>query len=322
MNQLPRDNVAIIAGTANPALANAVARSLGVIQGACDIGRFPDGEVSVSLTEPVRGREVFIFQPTAPPVDENFMELVALSDACRRASAARVIAVVPYFGYARSDKRHHPSEPIMASAVAHMLQSAGVDHLVTIDLHAAQIEGFFRIPVDSLSAVPVLCSELRGRLPEQTIVISPDEGRVKTATAYARRLGAPLGVLHKERVSGAETRIVKVVGDVRGKPCLIIDDMISTGGTIAAAVEALIEAGARPEITVAASHGLLLNAAREKLSHEAVREVLVTDTIALKEQWERLRIVSVAPLVAETIRRITTPCTDDPDIHRPKSNLC
>jgi ribose-phosphate pyrophosphokinase len=314
MDQLPQDNPTIIAGTANPALAGAVARALGVTPGACDIGRFPDGEVSVLLREPVGGREVFIFQPTAPPVDENVMELVALADACRRASATRVIAVVPYFGYARSDKRHHSCEPIMASAVAHMLHGAGVDHLVTIDLHAAQIEGFFHIPVDSLSAVAVLCEELHGRLPPETVVISPDEGRVKTA--YARKLRAPLGVLHKERVSGAETRVVKVVGDVRGKACLIIDDMISTGGTIAVAVEALLEAGARPEILVAATHGLLLHAAREKLTHEAIREVLVTDTIAVEQQWERLRVVSVAPLLAETVHRIRISRPIQPDILR------
>ncbi len=307
MNQLSRDNLTIIAGTANPELASSVAQTLGATLGLCDVERFPDGEVSVSLREPVRGREVFIFQPGAPPVDENVMELVALTDACRRASAARIIAVVPYFGYARSDKRHHTCEPIMASAVAKMLECVGVDHLVTVDLHSAQIEGFFHIPVDSLSAVTVLCEELRGRLPPETVVISPDEGRVKTATSYARLLGIPLGVLHKERVSGAETRVVKVVGDIRGKACLIIDDMISTGGTIAVAIDALLKAGARPEFLITATHGLLLEGARERLAHEAVREVLVTNTIAIKSEWPRLRIASVAPLIAKTIHQITVP---------------
>jgi ribose-phosphate pyrophosphokinase len=300
MDPPPQTNITIIAGTANPELAGAVAKTLGVKPGSCDIDRFPDGEVSVSLREPVRGREA-----TSPPVDENVMELVALADACRRASAARIIAVVPYFGYARSDKRHNKCEPIMASAVANMLNSVGVDHLVTVDLHAAQIEGFFHIPVDSLSAVAVLCGNLRGRLPAETIVISPDEGRVKTATAYALLLGLPLGVLHKERVSGTKTRVVKVVGDVRGKNCLIIDDMISTGGTIAAAIEALIAVGARPEFFVAATHGLLLHGAREKLARAAVREVLVTDTIAIAQEWPRLRIATVAPLIAEAIRQDT-----------------
>lgn len=295
---------ALIVGTGNTTLGDAVARDLGMAPGRCEIERFPDGEVAVSLNELVRRREVFILQPTSPPVDENLVQLVALVDACRRSSAARVVAVVPYFGYARSDKRHHGCEPIMASAVARMLHGAGVDHLVTIDLHTAQIEGFFHIPVDSLSAVPVLCAALRDRLPAGTVVISPDEGRVKTATVYARLLGAPVGVVHKERVSGAETRVMHVVGDVRGKACLIIDDMISTGGTIAGAIAALLAAGARAELFVAATHGLLLRGAREKLDHPAVREVFVTDTIEITQPWPRLRVVSVASLLADTIRRI------------------
>ena len=310
MSPLPHEPFAIIVGTGNAALGDAVARELGVARGGCDIGRFPDGEVSVSLQEPVRGREVFILQPTSPPVDQNLVELLALVDACRRSSAARVTAVVPYFGYARSDKRHHGRELIMASAVARMLHGAGVDHLITVDLHTAQIEGFFHIPMDSLSAVPVLCEALRDRLPPDTVVISPDEGRVKTATAYARLLGASVGVVHKERVRGAETRVMHVVGDVRDKACLIIDDMISTGGTIAAAIAALLAAGARPEIFVAATHGLLLRGALEKLDHPAVREVLVTDTIEIKQPWPRLRVVSVASLLADTIR-IAAPLGDE-----------
>lgn len=292
----------LIVGTGNQTLGEAVARELGAACGECEIGRFPDGEISVSLHEPVQDRDVFLIQPTSPPVNENLVELIALVDACRRAGAARVFGVVPYFGYARSDKRHHGCEPIMASAVAHLLHGAGLDHLITIDLHSAQIEGFFRIPVDSLSAVPVLCEALRGKLPSGTVVISPDEGRVKTATRYARLLGAPVGVVHKERVSGTETHAVKVVGDVRDKPCLIIDDMISTGGTIVSAVEALLAAGARPQIFVAATHGLLVGGALQKLERPAVHEVFVTDTIPIKQESPRLRIVSVAPLLADTIR--------------------
>lgn len=296
--------LALIVGTGNVALGEAVALALGVERVRCDIGRFPDGEISVALREPVRGREVFILQPTSPPVDENLVELVALVDACRRASAERVIAVVPYFGYGRSDKRQLGCEPIMASAVAHLLHGAGVDHLVTFDLHAAQIEGCFHIPVDALSVVPVLSEALHGKLPRGSIVISPDEGRMKTATSYARLLGAPVGVVHKERVSGEETQVMEVVGNVRDQACLIIDDMISTGGTIAGAIEALLAAGARPEIFVAAAHGLLLPGAQEKLDHPAVLEVLVTDTTPTRQQWPQLRVVSVAPLVAASIRRI------------------
>ena len=311
MHSLPHEAFAIIVGAGNAALGDAVARELGVTRGRCEIGRFPDGEVAVSLDEPVRGREVFILQPTSPPVNENLVQLVALVDACRRSSAARVTAIVPYFGYARSDKRHHGREPIMASAVARLLHGAGVDHLVTVDLHTAQIEGFFHIPVDSLSAVPVLCAALRDTLPAGTVVISPDEGRVKTATAYARLLGATVGLLHKERISGAETRVMHVVGDVRDKACLIIDDMISTGATIASAIDALLAAGARAEIFVSATHGLLLRGAREKLNRPAVREIFVTDTIEITQTWPRLRVVSIASLLADTIRRITSQPGDE-----------
>ena len=232
------------------------------------------------IDEPVRGREVFLVQPTAPPVNDHLVELLAFADACRRSAAARITAVVPYFGYARADKRHGRREPITASLVARLMQAAGIDHIVTLDLHAEQIEGFFHIPVDSLTAVPTLCQALRGRLPDGVVVVSPDAGRVAMATDYAHRLGCPVAILHKRRTSGTETVVTHVVGDVRDRPCLIIDDMISTGGTIARAVEALLAAGARPEIIVAASHGLFVGEARARLGHEVIQEVFVTDSVA------------------------------------------
>ena len=307
MNQLPDEPFALIVGTGNAALGEALARELHVAPSRCDIGRFPDGEVSVTLHETVRGRDVFILQPTSPPVDENLIELLALVDVARRASAARVIAVTPYFGYARSDKRRHPGEPIMASAAARALEGAGVDHLIAFDLHAAQIEGFFRIPVDSLNAAPILCEALRGSLPPESVIVSPDEGGVKTATVYARLLGAPVAVVRKERLSGTETHSTDVAGDVRGRACVIVDDMISTGGTIEGAIEALRAAGGRQEIFVAATHGLLLSGAVERLCHEAVREVFLSDTIHIRQHSPQLRVVSVAPLLAETIRGIALP---------------
>ena len=236
MNQ----DLLLFSGTANPALATAVAAELGVRLRLSAATRFPDGETAVQIDEPVRGREVFLVQPTAPPVNDNLVELLAFADACRRAAAARITAVVPYFGYARGDKRHGRRQPITASLVARLIQAAGVDHIVTLDLHAEQIEGFFQIPVDNLTAVPTLCQALRGRLPEGVVIVSPDVGRVAMATEFADRLGSPVAVLHKRRTSGTETVITHVVGDVRGRPCLIIDDMISTGGTIARAVEALL----------------------------------------------------------------------------------
>jgi ribose-phosphate pyrophosphokinase len=294
----------IFAGRANVALATSVAVEMGARLGACSVERFPDGELSVRLDEPVRGREVLIIQPTSPPVNDHLIELLAFADACRRASAAHITAVMPYFGYSRADKRHGRREPITASMVAAMMQAVGVNHVVTIDLHAPQIEGFFHIPLDSLTAAPVMVEALRPGLPPEIVVVSPDAGRVRMATEYARLLGAPVAVLHKERASGVETRITRLVGDVRDRPCLIIDDMISTGGTIVESVEALLNAGARPEIIVAATHGLLLAGAREKLARTVTREVLVTDTVAPPaHDWPQLRVVSVAPLIASALWR-------------------
>jgi ribose-phosphate pyrophosphokinase len=271
---------------------------------AAQVERFPDGEVAVRLGASVRRKDVFLIQPTSPPVDRHLVELLAFVDACRRAAADRVTAVVPYFGYARADKRVGRREPIMARVVADMLQTVGVDHLIAVDLHTPQIQGFFRIPVDGLTVVPTLSGALHDRLPEGTVVVAPDAGRVGLATAFANRLNAPLVVLHKRRESGAETRITHLVGNVRGQPCLIVDDIIATAGTISESIAALLDAGARPEITVAATHGLLVGDARERLANAAIRQVLVTDTVPVPED-ERLplRVVSIAPLLAAAIRR-------------------
>jgi len=295
---------ALLAGSAMPEFAAAVARDLGVRLAECAVERFPDGETWVGLDEPVRGRDVFLIQSTSPPVNESLVELLAFADACRRAAASRVTAVIPYFGYSRQDKRHSRREPITASMVALVLQAVGIDHVITVDLHTPQIEGFFHIPVDSLTAVPALSSALSDRLPEGIVVVSPDAGRVKMATEYAQRLGAPVAVLHKRRESGTETRVTHLVGDVRGHNCLIIDDMISTGGTIAESIDALLQAGAGPEITIAATHGVFVEGCRDKLSHKAVRGVFVTDTISVPATgWPQLQVVTVAPLIASAIRR-------------------
>jgi ribose-phosphate pyrophosphokinase len=300
------DDFIIFSGTANPELAAAIARHLGVRLGSCNIERFPDGELTVRLDEPVRRKEVFIIQPTAPPVNDHLMELLAFADACRRASAAHVTAIVPYFGYARADKRHGRREPVTASMVAELFRAVAIDHVVTVDLHAPQIEGFFHTPVDSLTAVPTLCDALAEHLTSGTVVVSPDTGRVPMATEYAHRLGASVVVLHKQRESGTKTKVTHVVGDVRDRACLIVDDMISTGGTILESVEALLKVGARPEVMVAATHGLLLDGAVDKLSHEAMREVFVTDTVSMAGKgWPQLRVVSVGPLIAKAIRRFT-----------------
>jgi ribose-phosphate pyrophosphokinase len=294
----------IFAGTANPALGAAIARELGVPLGACAIDRFPDGEVAVRICEPVRRKEVFLVQPTSPPVNDHLVELLALADACRRAAAARLTAVIPYFGYARADKRNGRRDPITGRVVADVLEAVGIGHVVTVDLHAAQIEGFFHAPVDTLTAVPTLCRALRDRLPADVVVVAPDAGRVPLATHYAQCLKTPVVVLHKRRESGSETAVTHVVGDVAGRACLIVDDMISTGGTVAASVTALLHAGARPEIIVAATHGLLLPGARDKLHHPAVREVVVTDTVGRAGgEWPDLRVVSIASLIGGALNR-------------------
>ncbi len=294
----------ILSGTANPALADAISRQLNVTVGACAVDRFPDGEVAVKILEPVRRKEVFLVQPISPPVNEHLVELLALADACRRAAAAHLTAVIPYFGYARADKRHGHREPITGRVVADLLEVVGIGHVVTVDLHAPQIEGFFHVPVDNLTAVPTLCRALADRLPPDLVVVSPDAGRIQMATDYAQYFGAPLILLHKRRESGSETEVSRVVGDVAGRPCLIVDDMISTGGTIAGAVSALLEEGARPEIFIAATHGLLLAGARDKLVHAGVREVFVSDTVPVSPtDWPQLRVVSIAPLIAGALKR-------------------
>jgi ribose-phosphate pyrophosphokinase len=294
----------IFAGTANPALADAIAGELRIQLGACTVDRFPDGEVAVQLHEPVRLKEVFLVQPISPPVNDHLVELLALADACRRAAAACITAIVPYFGYARSDKRRGHREPIMARVIADVLQAVGIARVFTVDLHTPQVEGFFYVPVDSLTAVPTVCRALSDCLPSNVVVVSPDSGRVGMATHYAQCLGAPLIVLHKRRESGSETKVTHIVGDVSGRPCLIVDDMISTGGTMAESISALLASGARPEIVVAATHGLLLLGARAKLEHPAVRAVFVTDTVSVaKKDWPQLHVVSIAPLIGNALTR-------------------
>ncbi|MGZ5172298.1 MAG: ribose-phosphate diphosphokinase [Burkholderiales bacterium] len=298
------DGFTILAGSSNPALAAAIARKLNVGLGECVIDRFPDGEVSVRLMETVCRKSVFLVQSTSPPVNEHLVELLVLTDACRRSAAACITAVVPYFGYGRADKRHGRREPITARVVADLLQTVGIAHVVTMDLHTPQIEGFFHAPVDTLTAVTILCDALRGRLPSDAVVVSPDRGRVSLATHYAQCLGAAVVVMHKRRDDATHTELAHVVGDVVGKACLVVDDMISTGGTIANSVNALLARGARPEIFVAATHGLLLPGARAKLDTPAVREVFVTDTVDVPEKdWRKLHVVSIAAPITAALER-------------------
>jgi len=302
---VPDEDFVILAGTANPELTVAIAADLGVVPGARTIERFPDGETSIQLQESVRRKEVFLIQPLSPPANEHLVELLALADACRRAAAARITAVVPYLGYARSDKRHGRREPIMGRTVADVLEAVGIHHVVLVDLHAPQIEGFFKIPVDTLTAIPRLATCLSEGLPPGVVVVAPDAGALRMASEYAHRLNGTVAVLHKRRESGTGTQVTHLVGDVAGKTCLIVDDMITTGGTLASAIEALLKAGARPELTIAATHGLLLAGARQKITQEAVKKVLITDTVAgAPKDWPRLQIISIAPLITQALKRL------------------
>lgn len=296
----------LFAGAGNPALARAVAADLGMELGSCRVEQFPDGETSVHLGESVRGKDVYLLQPTCPPVNDNAMQLLIFADAFRRAAAGRIHAVLPYYGYARSDKRTGRREPITASLVALLMREAGIDHVITVDLHTTQIEGFFPGPFDTLTAVPTLCAGLKPELPADTVVVSPDAGRVKLATEYAERLNVPLAVLHKRRESGSETRVTHLVGEVRGRTCLIIDDMISTGGTLVESVAALRDAGAAGFL-VAATHGLLLDGAVDRLRAAGVTRLCVTDTVpAPADGGGILHVVSVAPLLAGALRRLSS----------------
>ena len=296
----------VLAGTAHPELAAAIAAELGVALAPCQIERFPDGEVAVELQQSVRGHDVFIVQPTSPPVNDHLVELLVVADACRRADAQRITAIVPYFGYARSDKRSGRRVPVTARTVADMMQSVGIDHVVAVDLHTPQIEGFFRIPIDNLSIVPIMCAALGSRLTPDTVIVSPDLGGVKRATEIGERLGRSVAICVKRRTDGASVAVTQVIGEVRNRDCLIVDDMITTGGTIAEAAKALRAQGARDGMVVMASHGVLVPGAREKLHAAGVNAVLVSDSIAVAPSPEvPVTRVAIAPLLAEVVMRLS-----------------
>ena len=295
----------LFAGTAHPALAADIAAHLGIALGSCHVERFPDGEVAADLEQSVRGREVFIVQPTSPPVNDHLMELIVIADACRRADAGRITAIVPYFGYARSDKRQSRRVPVTARAVADMLQAIGIDHVVTLDAHTPQIEGFFRIPIDNLSLVPTMCRALEPHLGDGTVIVSPDLGGTKRATEIGERLGRPVAICVKRRMTGASVAVTQVIGDVRDRSCIIVDDMITTGGTIAEAAKALRAQGARDGMVAAASHGVLISGAGERMRAAGVSEVLVSDSIPIDPRSDlHITRVPIAPLLADVVDRL------------------
>ncbi len=301
-------SMALFAGNANPQLAQEIARHLKQPLGRAYVGRFSDGEVNVELIENVRGRDVFIVQPTCSPVNDNLMELLVMADACRRASAARVTAVVPYFGYARQDRRPRATRAaITAKLVANMISGAGVHRLLTVDLHADQIQGFFDIPVDNVYGSPVLLGDAWRQGYDDMIVVSPDVGGVVRARALAKRLDdADLAIIDKRRPRPNESKVMNIIGEVAGKTCVLVDDMVDTAGTLCLAAQALKDQGAK-RVVAYITHAVLSGSAVEKISASALDQLVVTDTIPLTEaarKCGRIRQLSVAGLLAETIRRI------------------
>jgi ribose-phosphate pyrophosphokinase len=296
----------VFSGSANLALSRKIAEELGIGLGRLNISRFIDGETYVKFDESVRGVDAFIVQPTCAPVDTNLVELLILIDALRRASADRITAVIPYYGYARQEKKDAPREPITAKLVADILTTAGADRVITIDLHADAIQGFFNIPVDHLTAIGMFCSYFKAKNLKDIVVVSPDEGRVKKVRQVVTRLNAPLAVGYKHHPEQGISEVTHLAGDVKGKTPIIIEDIISTGGSIMECVDALLENGCKPEIYIGATHGVLVGKAYERLARPEIREVVVTDTIPVPEEriGERLCVLSIAPLLAQAIKRV------------------
>ncbi len=296
----------ILAGLANEPLAEAVAARLDLQLGSREVRVFPDGELQAELQESVRGEDVYLVQSTSPPAEKHLLELLLLADAAHRAGAARLTAVIPYYGYARQDRRASGRESVGARLVASLLESGGLfERVVAVDLHTAAIEGFFGIPLEHLSAVPMLLDSVRSYAAEDSVVVAPDMGAAQLAERYAEPLELPVAVIHKARISGSEVSVGSVTGEVQGRKPIIVDDMIDSGGTQRAAIDALIEAGCEPEITAVASHGLFVGSAEEKLRDTPVERIFVTDSVPPPEGLELpLEVVSLASLLAETIDRL------------------
>jgi len=308
MSERAKDELEIFTGNSNPALAREVCEYLSVKLCQVEVGRFPDGEVMIEVRENVRGGDCFVIQSTCTPPNENLMELLLLMDALRRASAGRITAVIPYFGYARQDRKVAPRVPISAKLVADVITAAGASRVLTVDLHAGQIQGFFNIPVDNLYAMPVLVQYLRRHLDDQRVtVVSPDAGGVERARAFARRLNADLAIIDKRRPRASDVTDMRLVGEVRDSVALLVDDMIDTAGTITEAAKVILAAGAT-QVVACATHPILSDPACDRLNKSAIKELVTTNTIPLRAkaqaELQGIKVLSVANLIAEAIRRI------------------
>ncbi len=297
----------ILAGNSNPQIAEAIAAYLGEPLTKCQVRRFADLEVFVEILENVRGRDTFIVQSTSYPTNDNLMELLIMIDALRRASAQRITAVIPYFGYARQDRKMGPRSPISAKLVANLITRAGADRVLTVDLHAGQIQGFFDIPTDNLFAAPTMVRDIRDRgLANNVMVVSPDVGGVVRARAFAKRLDAPLAIVDKRRERAGESEVMNIIGDVSGRNCVLLDDIVDSGGTLCNAAEALLEAGAR-SVSAYITHGVLSGGAVARIASSKLTELVLTDSISATESVrlaKNIRVITIAPLIGEAIARI------------------
>ena len=304
-------DIKIFTGTAYPKAAEDIAKNLGLPVGKCTVGHFADGEVSVSLEESVRGSDVFIVQSTCNPVNDNLMELIIMIDAFRRASAGRITAVIPYFGYARQDRKAKARDPISAKVVANMLTAAGADRVLTMDLHAAQIQGFFDIPVDHLMGAPILTPYFQPLVhhhEDEYVAVSPDHGSVNRVRKFAEKLDIPLAIIDKRRPKANVSEVMNIIGDVRGKKCVIMDDMVDTAGTLCGAAKALIEVGGALSVTACATHGPLSGPAMQRINDSVLDELVLLDTIPISDEkralCDKITVLPVAPVFAEAIERI------------------
>lgn len=305
---MSRNSMTVFTGNANPQLARQIVQHLGLPLGNAHVGKFSDGEIQVEIRENVRGKDIFIIQPTSNPTNDHIMELLIMSDALRRSSANRITAVIPYFGYSRQDRRPRSARvPISAKVVANMIVSMGVDRVLTLDLHADQIQGFFDFPVDNIYATPIVLNDLRTRDLKNAVVVSPDIGGVLRARATAKLIDAKLAIIDKRRPRPNESEVMNIIGDsIEGCDCILVDDMVDTAGTLSNAATALKERGARSVIAYC-THAILSGKAIQNVENSGLDELIVTDSIALREeakQCNKIRVLSVAGLIAETIRRI------------------
>ena len=302
-------DIKIFTGSSNPALAEAICREVGIKMGEAEVKKFADGEVAVSLYESVRGSDVFIINSTCKPVNDSLVELLVMIDAARRASAGRINAVIPYFGYARQDRKAKARDPISAKLVANMLVAAGADRVLTMDLHASQIQGFFDIPVDHLVGNPIFVdyyAKKFGEKCEDMVVVSPDVGSVARARAFAQKLGMNLAIVDKRRQKANQSEVMNVIGDVAGKDCILFDDMVDTAGSLCNAAKAIVEVGGARSVYACASHGVLSGPALDRLNNSVIEEIAILDTIPAvdTEVCSKIKYLSVAPMFAEAIERI------------------